>query len=376
MSWTGTVSPCAAGDVSTAWRNAVLARVKWYRGMAGVPDGIVYDAGWNGQDQQAALMMSANQNLSHTPPSNWACYTAAGAKAAGKSNICYLFGFGNIDPGCVSGYMRDDGSNNLVVGHRRWLLYPQSTRIGTGDVPQNGAFGRANAMWVIDSVALAASRPATRDGFVAWAPKGYVPYQTVFARWSISYPGASFASAAVTMSRNGSAISSTILPVQTGFGENTLVWEPSVNLGVAGADTPGDVTVSNVLLGGVPQTFTYRVIVFDPLSVPGTGSTISVTINSNPPGRAVTVDGSNFQTPHTFQWTIGASHSLSVPSPQTVSDVERRVFAGWNFSSGNSQTVTPTVSTTYTINFNAEYKLTTGGATRSGRIGVGKPGCA
>ncbi len=359
MSWTGTVSPCVAGDVSTTWRNAVLARVKWYRGMAGVPDGVVYDTTWNSGNQQAALMMSANQALNHEPPASWACYTAAGKEAAGRSNICYLSNFGNVDPGCVSGYMRDDGASNLYVGHRRWILYPQSTRIGTGDVSQTGSFGRANAMWVVDSVALAAARPATRESFVAWPPKGYVPYQTVFKRWSFAYPGAIFTNAAVTMSRNGSAISSAILAGQTGFGENTLVWEPSVTLGVAGADTPVDVTVSNVVIGGVAQTFSYRVIVFDPLTVAGTSPTVSVTINSSPSARAVTVDGSNFQTPHTFQWTTGSSHTLAVPSPQTVSDLERSVFTGWNFSGTNTQTVSPSVNSTYTINFRTEYKLNT-----------------
>src|SRR5262249_18266693 len=101
MGWTGSVAGCNAGDGWEAWRNAVLARINWFRGMAGVPNGINFQSSWNQQDQQAALMMSANQTLSHTPPTNWACYTAAGAEAASKSNVCYLSGFGNVDPGCV-----------------------------------------------------------------------------------------------------------------------------------------------------------------------------------------------------------------------------------------------------------------------------------
>jgi hypothetical protein len=97
-------------------RSAVQARINWFRGMAGVPDGVSFDANWNGQNQQTALMMSANRNLSHTPPTNWLCYTAAGGDSAGKSNICYLSGFGNVDPGCVAGYIRDTGDNNQAVG--------------------------------------------------------------------------------------------------------------------------------------------------------------------------------------------------------------------------------------------------------------------
>ena len=358
MGWTGQVSGCAAGDVSAVWRTAVFDRINWFRGMAGVPAGIGANTAWSGQNQQAALMMSANQTLNHFPPTSWACYTAAGAEAAGKSNICYLSGFGSRDPGCVAAYVSDTGSNNTAVGHRRWVLYPQSTTMGVGEVNQTGGFGRANATWVVDSSTFSAARPATRDNFVAWPPKGYVPYQAVYARWSISYPGANFAGAAVTMSLNGSAVSSTLLAIQSGFGENTLVWEPSVNLGVAGADANVDVTVSNVVVGGVSQTFQYRVIVFDPGAIQAP-NTISVTINSSPAGRAVTVDGSNYQAPHTFQWTPGASHTLSVPSPQTVSDNERALFQSWNFSPANSHTVSPSASTTYTMAFGSAYKLTT-----------------
>ena len=374
MGWTGAVSGCVAGDVSATWRAAVLSRINWFRGMAGVPAGIVFEPQWNGQNQQAALMMSANQTLSHTPPSNWACYTASGAEAAGKSNICYLTGFGNVDPGCVSGYMQDYGDSNQAVGHRRWLLYPQSTRMGTGDVSQSGNNGRANAIWVVDSATYSTARPATRDGYVAWPPKGYVPYQTVYARWSFSYPGASFANSTIAVTRNGSPLTVNVLPVESGYGENTLVWEPSVLLGVAGADTTVDVSINNVLINGQYQSFRYQVVVFDPATVPGAGSSIQVTINSSPTGRVVTVDGGNYQAPHTFQWTPGSSHTLSVPTPQTVSDFERAIFRSWNFSSTNSQTVAPSANTSYTINFDSEYKLTTNVVpTGAGSIAVTPP---
>ena len=43
-------------------------------------------------------------------------------------------------------------------------------------------------------------RPA-RDGFVAWPPPGFVPYQTVYPRWSFVLRGADFTNATVTMQR-------------------------------------------------------------------------------------------------------------------------------------------------------------------------------
>ncbi len=39
IGWTGNQANCLAGDTSQAYRDAVIARVNWFRGMAGVPAG-------------------------------------------------------------------------------------------------------------------------------------------------------------------------------------------------------------------------------------------------------------------------------------------------------------------------------------------------
>ena len=94
--------------------------------------------------------------------------------------------------------------------------------MGTGDIPPVG--GRtANALWVIDDHTRD-PRPATRDGFVAWRPAGYVPYQVVFPRWSFSYPDADFSQATVTLTCYGQTVPIVQESVAEGYGENTLVW--------------------------------------------------------------------------------------------------------------------------------------------------------
>ncbi|MBN1180243.1 MAG: hypothetical protein JXD18_13610, partial [Anaerolineae bacterium] len=56
-----------------------------------------------------------------------------------------------------------------------------------------------------------------------------------------------------------------VQPVFNGYGENTLVWEPSATFGVPpAADTAYTVHVNNVRINSVSQNFTYEVIVFDP----------------------------------------------------------------------------------------------------------------
>lgn len=365
MGWTGSLTGCVAGDTSSAWKAAVLARIQWFRGMAGVPTGIALSTTKNQNSQKAALIMSANGQLSHSPPSNWTCYTPEGANAAGNSNICALWGYGNSDPGCVAGYVRDNGSNNQAVGHRRWLLHPNSTVMGTGDVSESQGKPRANALWVFGD--MLPSRPETRESYVAWPPRGYIPYQAVPARWSFSLPGVNFSSTTITMTRGGTNITLTKLPISDGYGENTVVWEPQISLSNPGADTTYDVTISGA--GG--QTYNYQVIVFDPAT--GGGSTTQVTVNTNPTGRSIQIDGITYTAPQTFNWTSGSTHSLNVPSPQTAGGT-RYTFTSWSHGGAQSQSVSPSgASAAYTANFAAEYLLTTGASPQAGGTVAASP---
>lgn len=260
IGWTGQIASCTPGATSQDYKDAALARINWFRGMAGVPANVTLNSNLNTNSQSSALIMSANRALSHYPPSTWTCYSSTGAEAASKSNICYIYGFS--DTGCVAGYMRDDGSSNYAVGHRRWILYPPTTVMGTGDVAQNGIYPFTNSLWVLPSTYL--PRPATRDPFVAWPPRGYVPYQTIFNRWSFSYPGATFNQATVTITRAGQSLPVTLETQAQGYGENSLVWTVSSPGVGPGPDIRFQVTISNVGTSSGLQTFQYEVIAMDP----------------------------------------------------------------------------------------------------------------
>ncbi len=262
--WSGNIASCNAGDTSNDYQSAALRRINWFRAVAGVPANIALDATFNRKAQQAALMMSANRSLSHFPPTNWLCYSADGAEAAGKSNIG--LGYSGAES-IAEGYLRDPGANNTVVGHRRWVLYPQTTRMGVGNVvPSDGI--AANALWVQDG-GFGSARPAVRDDFVAWPSKGYAPYQTVYPRWSFSYPNADFSGASLSMTENGTPIATRKETLTNGYGENTLVWLPGnysdgQSWSRPTADTVYSVTLGNVLVAGQPRSFSYNVTVFDP----------------------------------------------------------------------------------------------------------------
>ena len=140
--------------------------------------------------------------------------------------------------------------------------------MGVGDMPAANGLRSANAIWVYDN--MSGARPATRDGFVAWPPPGFVPYSIVYARWSLSLPKADFSQALITMTNVAGQMVTRKEANAGGYGENTLVWVPD---GLADnarwarplTDTVYTVTVANVSVGGEKRTFSYNVTVFDPV---------------------------------------------------------------------------------------------------------------
>jgi hypothetical protein len=268
INWTGDHSACNAGTTDSLYQSAVALRVNWFRAMAGVPATVSFYGPYSQQDQPAALVMSVNNSLSHTPPNTWNCWSQTAYDAAGKSNIA----LGYFGANAVTGYMLDNGTNNAPVGHRRWVLYPQTQNMGTGDVPRGSFNGSnvspANALWTIDSHTYDA-RPSVRDDFVAWPPKGYVPHQVVFGRWSLAHSQADFSNASVTVSKAGVNVPVSVEVLHNGYGENTIVWllqgtNDSTVWPKPAADETYSVTVANAVLKGVSRTFSYNVTVFDP----------------------------------------------------------------------------------------------------------------
>ncbi len=334
--WNGNVATGNAGTTSATFKNAIYLRINYFRAMSGVPAGILADASFSAGDQQAALMMSSNNNLSHTPPTSWLNYSAAGADAAGHSNIA----LGSYGSDAINGYMEDSGANNTATGHRRWILYPQSTRMGTGDIPPTGTYSAANALWVSDSSTFSLARPAVRDTFVAWPPKGFVPYTLIYPRWSFSYPGANFSNASVSLQRNGTPVAVTKEPIANGYGENTLVFIPG-NLDPnnwtgpvrPSVDSTTAVTISNVLINGLAQSFSYNVTAFDPIK-PGSGTVVPVISGPSAPdiGTANIYSVNDLTLATGYQWKQSTfSAYTTVDGAEADGLVTPAVPSGYNF---------------------------------------------
>lgn len=256
LAWTGSVINGVPGTTGAAFKDDVRRRINFYRAMSGLPADIVFDAVKSAKCQEAALMSARNGQLSHFPPSSWIFYSANAAQAAAASNLA----LGSYGPSSIDAYMRDDGANNIVVGHRRWLHFSRAQSMGTGDVPAQSPYLAANAVWVIGDF-----KPAPQPSFVAWPNSGFIPATLVPARWSLSYPGANFGSATVTMTRGTSVIPTTIISrADNGYGDNTIVWEPAGVSTAITADTSYQVTVANISGAGIPTSHRYTVTLFDP----------------------------------------------------------------------------------------------------------------
>ena len=314
MSSSAVLTNCLAGTNASTYGDAVLRRINWFRALAGVPASVTSDPELNRKDQQAALMIVANRALSHAPPTSWKCYSADGAEAAGNSNLAG----GNAGPEAIASYIQDYGANNAAVGHRRYILYPQTQVMGTGDLPAQGTNWAANATWVFDGN-YGGPRPGTRDVFVSWPPPGFVPYPVVFGRWSFSYPDADFSAASVYLRSNGIPVAVRLESVANGYGENTLVWIPA-GLDVTGAtrwpppatDTVYSVTISNVAGVGA-SLFAYSVTVFDP-AVPGADYHPTVISGTNQPavGQSNAYNFTSVTNATGYEWSSGRSRAYSV----------------------------------------------------------------
>lgn len=262
--WRGNLANCEPGETLAEHRAAMLARINWYRAMAGVPGDMTEDPAATRKAQAAALITAANSRISHDVTPDWACFSADAQEGAHLSSIALVVN----GTEAIDSFMRDAGALNHGTNHRRWLLFPNTMFMGLGDVRTADPQRTASAFTAFDGL-YNGNRPALKREFVAWPPPGWVPYQVVFPRWSFAFPGADLTAATVTMTRAGQPVEVAVEPYDDGAGEPTLVWRADGQAHDAiwprpAADTVYQVAVDNVKVAGETRRFEYEVKVFDP----------------------------------------------------------------------------------------------------------------
>ena len=226
--WTGDDSSCRAGSTSAKSQAATARAINFVRSLSGLYP-ISLNATLNARSQYTALLMSANRTLSHHPGSRWKCYTSTGAANAARSNL--VLAYPSItSSGVVGLYMQEPGASNYAVGHRRWLLNPFTTQMGTG------ATNTANAVTVIGPTSPYRPNPT----WVSWPTAGWFPNTLEpSGRWSLSTGdrGLSFGRATVRVWRNGAPIRAVKNRVVNGYGMPTIVFQLPTSVSRSGTFT-------------------------------------------------------------------------------------------------------------------------------------------
>lgn len=251
--WTGSVESCTIGTESAASLDATFHTVNALRDFAGLAP-VSFDDALNHKALAAALMMRAQEDLSHTPGPEWKCYSDDGADGAGHSNLT----LGTSGADAIVDYVGDEGVSSL--GHRRGLLDPSTTVFGSGST------GTTNALYTITDGATEV--PAGTK--VPWPPAGWVPRGLVPSLWSLAVGGSDqaveFQNPEVTVTIDGSPVEVTDvtdLGSSFGFGR-TLAWQPTLGSSFDAGDHDVDVTVSGVVVDAQPLPVSYTLKVFNP----------------------------------------------------------------------------------------------------------------
>jgi uncharacterized protein YkwD len=212
--WSGSVSACTVGDISAEGRANALRMVNLMRWLADLP-AVTTDDTSNQQAQACALMMTANDDLSHSPPMSWECYSAAGANGAGSGNISSVPGVES-----VLSYMVDPG-NATTLGHRRWILSNGLGPIGLGSAGAGGA----------SCMRVFGGKGKADKAWMAWPPPGAFPLQAYKDRynrvlddtgWSIQ-SDLDLSDVQVTITSGGQAKPVTVTELEPNYGSKDAI---------------------------------------------------------------------------------------------------------------------------------------------------------
>jgi uncharacterized protein YkwD len=323
--WTGDAASCTPGVTSADARTAELTVINYFRALAGLQP-TTEDTAATAKAQQAALMMTANHDLSHTPPATWKCYTADGAGAAGSSNL----GLGHPTGGqAIADYMDDSLTDS--VGHRAWVLQPDQSAYGLGMTAD------ANALMTFGDPSM--RNNTAPSGATPWPSRGYFPHENLpNLYWSYSQIGVSFAGATVTVAKNGVALTTADVHAEgviDGWPAPRLVWSmPTLPRPAVGTSDTYHVTISG------PLTDAYDVEIFNAVEASVDPTTGGSTAGTQGPTATPTSTADSSADPAPAQSTSAASSRAGTPSPSA--SAVRSVSAVPSVSTVPSASAAPT----------------------------------
>lgn len=239
----GDVAECSPGDLDPDDTEAALDHINFARQLAGLPAFTLnHDA--STLALEAAVLMEANDRLSHSPDDTWACYTEQAAQTA---EVSLLAKAPAVE--AVGQYLVDFG-NATTLTHRRWLLSDWLDTIGIGGTLETSAV-RLEGPWEVG------------NGWTAWPPEGAFPAELAVSGiydldgegWSIQSDDIDLSEAEVTVTTADGTFPQAVEVLAPNFGSiHAIRFLPdgfsttvgSYTVDVAGVDTPFSYTVDIV----------------------------------------------------------------------------------------------------------------------------------
>jgi hypothetical protein len=264
--WNGNTKLCQCGSLDKGIYLKAENRINFFRTVVGLPT-VKINLSYNKEAQAAALLIKANNQLTHYPSKEMKCFNQSASNGCLKSCLAFT-DFNNFPKTAfITAFIDDLGADNYFVGHRKWLLYTKLVDFG---------YGATNS-----SEAVLTSTPSLSDSipsidYIAYPWKGFVPVNLIFPKWSFSIPEnkvVDFSSTTITMTNDkGIIIKIEKLKEYKNYLDHTIVWtvtglfsENDITYSLNKLEENGylnkriKVSIKNVKIDGVNRNFEYFV---------------------------------------------------------------------------------------------------------------------
>lgn len=187
-------APYAMGSLTLAYLDTGLVYLNYIRRLAGL-EPLELSEHLCVQAQYGAVVLAANDNLTHTPekPADMEVSffrMGANACAAGNLSMRFLYPHDRLLQNALQGQMDESSAlNRLTLGHRRWLLDPALGKIGFGL-----ATSASGKQYIVAPISDTSGTGPVPDA-VCWPSAGQFPNSllTPGTPWSISLNPAVYA---------------------------------------------------------------------------------------------------------------------------------------------------------------------------------------
>jgi hypothetical protein len=265
--WNGNVKNCNPGTVSAEIFKKAQDRINFFRIVSGLPE-IKLNKRFNEEAQSSALLIKANNFLTHSPASTVKCYSVSASNGCAKSCIGFTDYINYPKTSFITGFIKDYGSDNYYVGHRRWLLYSKLSEFGYG------ATDNSESILTVDGIN---NDSITCPDYITYPWSGFVPVDLIFPKWSFSIDqekDVDFSKATISMTfGNGKVIKVKKLKEYKNYLDHTLVWNATglftpeeIKSGVNKLAENGflnaiiKITIKNVTVDGTVKNYNYFII--------------------------------------------------------------------------------------------------------------------